>query len=107
MNALTTENELTTEALPPVYDSVIPEETAAQLFADIEACTSVVDIQIKPGREQWAQLEAVSLEEARRQLFAGAVFGVHIRYLYEGALGRDVIFRQANGYRVVRIETPA
>lgn len=74
------------------------------LFADLAALTEIEAVQVKGTATAYAG--AAGLDEARRQLAAGAR-GIQIRYRWRGEAWWDTLIRTPAGVRLVRTRAPA
>lgn len=77
--------------------------TLTALFADIAACTTVNDVQIKGGIGEHARSGAATLEDACRLVQERQVRGVQIRYRYQDQDWCDTLLVTPRGVRLVRI----
>jgi len=88
--------------LPQLSDTVIDEQTVDALFVDITACTQLLEVIVKRAAGYVGD-DRVSLDEARQLISDGAVRGVQIRYVYDGAQWWDTLMLTPAGIRIVRI----
>jgi hypothetical protein len=75
------------------------------LFRDLQACTEVLDVQIKGGAVHRAK-SMPSLDQALNGLLAGRFRGVQVRYIFEGQQWWDTLIAQPPGARLVRMKAP-
>lgn len=91
--------------LPMVEEGLLDAEGVEALLADIQACTTLLEVQVKGGPT--AMAGTADLEQARQALRGGQVRGVQLRYRYEGAAWCDTLLAPpgpgAGGWRVVRM----
>lgn len=89
----------------PVQDALLDEPTVRQLFFDIDAAGELVDIIYKGQGARRAQpvAGAPSLADAQRDLTAGQVAAVQLRYRFHGEEWWDTLVRTGAGVRLIRI----
>ena len=75
------------------------------LFRDLEACTRILDVQIKGHAARHAKATP-TLELARNGLLMGRIRGVQIRYVYQDQEWWDTLIAQPPGARLVRMKAP-
>jgi len=90
--------------LSELEDVILDASGLADLFADLEAHATGVDIRWKGDPTGRAESASPSLAESEAALLAGAGSGVQIRYLYEGTGWWDTLLRVPEGVRVVRMK---
>lgn len=91
--------------LPAVDEGLLDAVGLRALLDDIQACTTVREVQVKGGPTRRA--DDADLDGARRALLAGEVRGVQIRYEHEGKTWCDTVLVTPRGYKVVRIRGDA
>lgn len=94
---------MTATPLPDLNDAIIDETTLAQLFADLEACTAIVEVQLKGGAEDYSTQGAIDLALTSELLRARKVRAAQLRYHFEGSMWCDTIVALPVGYRLVRL----
>ncbi|TNE89026.1 MAG: hypothetical protein EP330_12565 [Deltaproteobacteria bacterium] len=94
------------EPLPDLQDAMLDRATLHQLVADLEQHARVLEVRTKGGQARRADAAPMDLRDALHALETGAVFGVQVRYLYEGAEWRDTLMRLPEGVRLVRMQMP-
>ncbi len=94
------------DALPPLYESVLTDETLDALFTDVGLLPGRIEIALKSAANARATEAPVSLEEARAALRAGTARAVQLRYEHEGVLWSDTLVRLERGVRLVRFPLP-
>ena len=92
--------------LPELQDMVLDAATLTQLVADLETHAEVLDVRSKGGASRRASAAPLELREGVDQLLGGQVFGIQVRYLYEGSEWRDTLMRTEQGVRLVRMQMP-
>jgi hypothetical protein len=96
--------EPTPPALPELHTTLLDLSQVAQLLADIEACTELVEILPKYGPQvQVPDSAGMTLTEARTLLAARSVRGLQLRYRFDGADWWDTLMVAGEHFRVVRI----
>jgi len=96
-----------TPALPDLQQSSLDPETLAQLFADLTACTEILEVIPKAMAEGYVpESSTIGLEEGRQMLLSGNVRGLQIRYHYQGSQWWDTLLPdpKSGGFRIVRIQ---
>lgn len=89
--------------LPKLYEGRIDAVTMAQLFADLEACTELVEVRLKHHATAHARGTA-TLAEAHALLKSATVRAVQLTYQYEGVIWQDTLLcDSASSIRLVRI----
>ena len=96
-----------TIARPPIHDTMLDDETVAQLFFDVAHAAELVEITIKAIGARAAAETQPSLDEAYRALVEGAIAGVQLRYRFAGEEWWDTLIRAPTGVRLVRISHSA
>ncbi|MCK6503549.1 hypothetical protein L6R53_09150 [Myxococcota bacterium] len=91
--------------LPAVDEGLLDAVGLRALLDDIQACTTVREVQVKGGPTRRA--DAADLHGARRALLAGEVRGVQVRYEHQGGTWCDTVLVTPRGYKVVRIRGDA
>lgn len=89
--------------LPELREAVLDPEVLDHLFADLEACTRVLEVRVKGAPDRYADRTTVDLRTARELLRAGAVRGAQVTYAYEGVEWTDTLLVGPGGVRLVRI----
>jgi hypothetical protein len=90
--------------LPDLNQATLDWPGVEALLRDIAACTQVTEIIPKAAAQGYVtDGVALTLLEARRLLQERAVWGVQIRYRYEGADWWDTLMVLPGGWRLVRI----
>lgn len=92
--------------MPEMCEGLLGPDDIEQLFADLEALTTVRSVVQKGAAERYADQGVVSLDRAKESLVACDVAAVQIRYEYDGHEWTDTLMRQAAGYRLVRCQHP-
>lgn len=96
------------DELPTVYQTILDPETFDALIADLRACARALVVSVKYAeRVQVDEREQWTLEGARAALQAGQVRAMQVRYAHQDGLWTDTIFPASEGFRVVRMRTPA
>ncbi len=88
--------------LPELTQSELDGETLASLVQDLTSQTQIVEVLTKGGQCARADRTELTLEEAVTALCAGAVRGVQIRYLWQGAEWLDTLINNQGTIRIVR-----
>lgn len=86
--------------LPPLDEGVLDDAGLDALLRDISACTQLIEVQVKGGRQERAA--GADLVAARAALRSGAR-GMQVRYRHDGVEWWDTVMRAPAGWRVVRI----
>jgi hypothetical protein len=89
--------------LPELTQACLDADTLDALFADLAACTQVLEVVAKPARTQMIPNQRLTLDDARELITRRTVRGVQIRYRYDGAEWWDTLMAGPDGVRVVRI----
>jgi len=93
--------------LPDLQQSILDAPTVDQLFADIAACGSQLEIIPKFAAEERIDASSrLTLEDGRALLLAGQLRALQIRYRYQGSDWWDTLLPVPQGHRLVRIEHP-
>lgn len=93
--------------LPDLQQSVLDAATLEQLFADLAACTEIIEIIPKQVAEGYvSEHSSLALDEAYAMLLGGQVRGLQIRYRYHESQWWDTLLPApgGDGFRIVRIE---
>ncbi|MEZ4269127.1 MAG: hypothetical protein R3F39_22455 [Myxococcota bacterium] len=92
-----------TPDLPKLYEGRIDAGTLAQLFADVEQCTDLLEVRLK-GAAKTNATETATLSQARQLLETAAIRGVQLTYRYEDVVWQDTLLTEAVGnVRLVRV----
>ena len=93
--------------LPELTGAILDAATLDRLFADLEACTEILEIQVKTGARDMVGggggRAGPGLREARDMLASGSVRAVQIRYGYDGGTWCDTLMVLPQGVRLVRM----
>lgn len=89
------------EPLPELHQAVLDGPTLDALFADLAACTEVLDVQAKGSATAYAH-DAAGLGAVREALLSGSVHAAQIRYRWRGEIWWDTLLRVPGGVRIVR-----
>lgn len=92
--------------LADLYQAELDASTLDALFADLAAHAEIFEVRSKGGARAMAGAEALSLEQARALLAAGAVRGIQIRYRFEGEVWLDTLLAGPTAVRLVRARAP-
>jgi len=90
--------------LPPLQQTLLDPETAADLFRDLAVCTQVLSITPKHSASGHTS-GSITLEQAEAGLSDASLRGAQVRYRYEGREWCDTLISTPGGLRVVRICT--
>jgi hypothetical protein len=90
--------------LPPLHTATLDLSQVEHLLADIEACTTHLEILPKfAAQGRVPEVASVSLQTAREMLAQRRVRGLQLRYHYDGADWWDTLMVTGNLFRIVRI----
>ncbi len=94
--------------LPELTGAVLDAATVDRLFADLEACTEIIEVQVKTGARDMTRPAGgtgIGLDEARALVQSVAARAVQVRYRYEGGEWCDtlMVLPPGQGVRLVRI----
>ncbi len=94
--------------LPQLTEGLLDPATLEQLFADLDACTEVLEVLTKQGpQDRVTGTGRPSLAEAHDLLLGGGVRGVQIRYRYQEEEWLDTLLVRPAGTRLVRMRSAA
>ena len=98
-------SDTTTEdfRLPELTQSYLDADTLDALFADLAACTQVLEVVAKLAPTQMIPNQRLTLDDAHGLITNRKVRGVQVRYRYDGAEWCDTLMAGPDGARVVRI----
>lgn len=91
--------------LPELTTAPLDAATLAQLFADLDACTTVLEVRLKSSAARRAGAPT-TLDEAHEALSSGDAYGVQVRYLWDGRAWIDTLIRGSEGVRITRMTVP-
>lgn len=87
---------------PDVFQAELDRDTLAQLFADLAAHATVLEIREKASARARGGVAELSLAEARERLERGDVRAIQIRYRHDGSLWMDTLMKGPSLVRLVR-----
>lgn len=90
--------------LPELQQSVLDQATLDDLIRDIEQCTEVMEVIVKPASGEYAVPETVSPKEGQHLLSEGILRGLQIRYRYQGELWIDTLLNVGNNVQLTRMK---
>ncbi len=93
-------------ALPELYQGNLSTEQVEQLFSDLREFATIDGISLKGDPAAMTAGEHTSLAAAQALIRTQQVFGVQIRYRYQGRAWFDTLILRDGDVRVVRIEAP-
>lgn len=93
--------------LPPVHEGHLDRAGVEQLFFDIEHAGRFIRARLKADPSKNSSAAPCSLAAAFEALERGQAVGVQLHYEHQTRLWCDTILRQADGYRVVRVDLAA
>ena len=88
--------------LPPMHEAILTDSQIRSLFTDIEECAA--DIRLISRRGPETNNQAPSLRDATDHFLSGRVNKLQIRYYWQSANWIDTLEKQAEGFRLVRIQ---
>ena len=88
--------------LPPVHEAFLSAAEVEVLFSDISYFGREVLV-MTSARSAPTQNAAPALEQAKKNLLAGKLPKIQIRYQWRGAKWIDTLQQTEQGYRIVRI----
>jgi len=92
--------------LPELNEGLLDTATLDQLFADLAACATHIEVRLKGAAARRAHAGTTTLSDARSALLAGAVRGAQVRYLWDGQAWIDTLIRGPEGVRICRMAVP-
>jgi hypothetical protein len=95
-----------TNALPPLYESVLDATQLDALFCDIGLLACRVQVLVKGAPTERASDAEISLSQAKAWLDRGIVRAVQLRYVHEGVLWCDTLIQIIGATRLVRSALP-
>lgn len=93
--------------LPPVHEGHLDRAGVQQLFFDIEHAGRFIGARLKEAPGKHSSGTECGLAAALEALDRGQAVGVQLHYEHQTRLWCDTILRQADGYRVVRVDVAA
>lgn len=89
--------------VPEVHQALLDPDTLDALLDDIRQCTRLLEVLVREPGRKYASDQPIGLEEACSRFRSGDVFGLQIRYEYEGDQWWDTLARIPAGVRLTRI----
>ncbi|MGE0710428.1 MAG: hypothetical protein AB7N76_10070 [Planctomycetota bacterium] len=94
--------------LPPVHSGEVDAAGVAALVSDLQACAQHLQVIPKAHAAAYAAPEGIGLAEGARELLAGRLRGLQVRYRHVGRDWCDTLLSLGEGrFRIVRIEANA
>jgi hypothetical protein len=93
--------------MPELTQSELDGETLAALVQDLTSQTQILEVITKGGECARADKTRLTVAEAVTALCGGAVRGVQIRYLWQGAEWLDTLMSNQGKIRIVRMKAPS
>lgn len=88
--------------VPLMVEGQIDAGTLRQLFADLAATATILEVREKGGSIGYASADALTADNARDRLLMGDARAVQVRYHFDGCVWADSILAIPTGFRVVR-----
>lgn len=102
---LTGDHNQSNMALPELYKAQLDLHLLQELFTDIEACTQLLNIQVKDHTNRYTDSQSIDLETAKSLLLLGEIRGLQLRYWYKDAEWCDTIINSNGYYLLTRINS--
>ncbi len=88
--------------MPEMREAHLDALQVTQLFSDLGACTQILAIQEKGGKQDHAKSNGTDLAAARHRILNREVLAVQIRYRYDNAEWIDTLLQTPAGIHAVR-----
>ena len=92
-----------TVPLPDLYQATLDEPGLRTLFADLEACAEVLDVQAKGAGEGHSFELKQTAASALEALLSRRVAALQVRYRHGGEEWRDTVLATSGAFRLVRM----
>jgi hypothetical protein len=89
-------------SLPPMHEAILDAGEVAALFGDLEHHATAVQLIARSAAGNVPD-QSAQLPTACKQLLAGHVKKLQVRYQWQNALWIDTLHQQPDGFRLVRI----
>ena len=86
--------------LPELWDSLLEDDALHQLISDLQNHADILNVQEKQSAFDYSQSGTTAFDRLR----TGLTHAMQIYYRYDGKAWCDTIMKQAQGYKLIRMQ---